>query len=442
MFLFDRIYGELRFPDTIRKVLDCPGLLRLREVRMANIPFFSFPSFAAVTRYEHSLGVCHLAKIFAENAGLCEKDRIEIMLAALYHDVATPPFGHAVEEVLDQLFGFDHESKLRMMITGEGDSLGGERTQIFAGRSLKLRSLCQSKQGRNMGLDAFRIADLATGVAQGPLGNLICSKGMDLDNIDNVIRSGTAMGIDDCDPRMAETLAGALRLVGDRIVIDEAVSHEIDEWRFVRKTLYGMIFASLEDFALQTMLKDAVHRLADTGPEHGFRDTDWFLTDSELIHERLLRHLPTANIVKRMRLREIYNCLAFLCFEGHHLKECVLSNLKRIEQAASHVYKDFIRRTLNPLEKELKAPDIIANYYIDKRVRPIERSFVFFDRQRTFEESSNVPRVLLGIFTPHHRKWDTHSSEMFVADMEAHYASEGIAVRDVKTTKGKYPSIE
>ena len=70
MFLFDRIYGELKFPPLVWKALDCPGLLRLREVRMANIPFLSFPSFTGVTRYEHSLGVCHLAGLFAKNAGL------------------------------------------------------------------------------------------------------------------------------------------------------------------------------------------------------------------------------------------------------------------------------------------------------------------------------------------------------------------------------------
>lgn len=55
-------------------LLDCPGLLRLRNVRMANNQFVAFPAFSTTTRYEHSLGVCHLAEICADSIGLNEKE--------------------------------------------------------------------------------------------------------------------------------------------------------------------------------------------------------------------------------------------------------------------------------------------------------------------------------------------------------------------------------
>ncbi len=84
MFILDRLYGELKFPSLIKDALFCPGLLRLREIRMANIPFFSFPSFASASRYEHSLGVCYLAGLFSDSTDLQEKDKIELMLVALY----------------------------------------------------------------------------------------------------------------------------------------------------------------------------------------------------------------------------------------------------------------------------------------------------------------------------------------------------------------------
>jgi HD superfamily phosphohydrolase len=67
---------------------------------MGNIKFISFPSFSAVTRYEHSVGVCHLANLASKSLNLSEKDKIELMIAALYHDVTTPPFAHAMEEIL------------------------------------------------------------------------------------------------------------------------------------------------------------------------------------------------------------------------------------------------------------------------------------------------------------------------------------------------------
>ena len=72
--LYDRIYLDMKFPPIILDLLDCPGLLRLRDVRMANNQFYAFPAFANSSRYEHSLGVCYLAGICADYMELCEKD--------------------------------------------------------------------------------------------------------------------------------------------------------------------------------------------------------------------------------------------------------------------------------------------------------------------------------------------------------------------------------
>ena len=80
-FVFDRLYLQMKFPPLIYDLLDCPGLLRLRDVRMANNQFYAFPAFANSSRYEHSLGVCYLAGICADYLQLNEKDKLELMLA-------------------------------------------------------------------------------------------------------------------------------------------------------------------------------------------------------------------------------------------------------------------------------------------------------------------------------------------------------------------------
>ena len=117
-FLYDRLYGRMDFPRIIKSLLNSPELLRLRGVGQGNVKFISFPSFSTVTRYEHSLGVCHLAKLASESLALSEKDKIELMIAALYHDVTSPPFAHAAEEILKHYFGFDHEKHLYDLMLG------------------------------------------------------------------------------------------------------------------------------------------------------------------------------------------------------------------------------------------------------------------------------------------------------------------------------------
>ena len=141
MKYYDRLYGELTFPPIIQELLDCPGLLRLRDVRMANNQFVAFPAFANTSRYEHSLGVCYLAGICANSLGLPEKEKIELMIACLYHDVGTPPFAHAMEEVLQIHFNFDHEENLRQIVNGTSGSFEGNLEQIFFGATTKLRSV-------------------------------------------------------------------------------------------------------------------------------------------------------------------------------------------------------------------------------------------------------------------------------------------------------------
>lgn len=43
---------------------------------------------------------------FSEYKKLSEYDKVHLIIAALYHDIATPPFAHTVEYVLNN---FDHE---------------------------------------------------------------------------------------------------------------------------------------------------------------------------------------------------------------------------------------------------------------------------------------------------------------------------------------------
>jgi HD superfamily phosphohydrolase len=447
MFVFDRLYGKLTFPPLIQRLLRCPGLLRLREVRMANIPFLSFPAFAATTRYEHSLGVCHLAGVFAEHAGLSEKDKIEVMLAALYHDVATPPFAHAVEEVLANLYDFDHEDKLRRLITGETDDLGKQRTQLFLGHSLRLHSVCQTKEARRIGIDIFRIADLAAGSENDPLGDIICSNDIDLDNVDNVFRAATAMGVYHPSQQVAENLARCFVFDGSRVCLDEGGIAYVEEWQCVREVLYGMIYASIQDFAQQTMLKHALQHLARSSTDYKLREADWCLTDDELIHQRLLCEPASAEIVKRMRLGNVYTCLTFLSVEGHNCVREITTQLGQIEQTAMECFRDFFERKKGQRRKHgarkpsVMVPEVVANVYPDKRHRLIKRPVVFMGHERYLEEkTSPISKVLLGIFTPFHRKWDVTARKIFIERLQESF--QNLRITDAYITGGQHPNVD
>ncbi len=390
-FIYDRLYSKIKFPKIITSLLDCPGLLRLREISMANIPFFNFPSFTAVTRYEHSLGVCHLANIASKSLKLDNKDSLELMIAGLYHDITTPPFAHLFESILEKKWNFDHESYFYDLITASSKDLGKEFTQIYMGRALKLNYFVQSSTARKMGIDAIRIAELVLGKKEDYLSSLI-SGDIDLDNIDNVIRASSAMGIIGGSGKLAERLATAFVIDSKKQVnFSESSRESIEKWMELREKLYEMILCSVSDFSLQTMLKNCLDELFQSNDEnYKLTELDWRLTERE-VFEKIRKYEKTYPIYKRMALKDLYNCLNLVLLKGPKLIEIIEKVQKDLEEICTEIFH----------------VDTIMNYYVDKRIRTLKRLFVHFNKvvEKDYETSKNDETMLLGFFTPERKNY-------------------------------------
>lgn len=399
MKIFDRLYGEMVFPEIIKRLLDCPGLLRLKDVRMANNQFVAFPAFSNVSRYEHSLGVCYLAGICAKTLNLSEKDTIELMMAALYHDVGTPPFAHAMEEVLQFKYGFDHENNLRQIIEGRNDSYIGNLEQIYLGETVKLRSVCQSKEGRKLGLDVYRIAKIIVGDKTEPLSILLNGNGMDLDNIDNVIRASTAMGIiDSKDYELAKRLAASfIYNVEGNICHNALFLQDIRRWQQIRDEQYTAIFESIDDFAYQTMIKKALLLLINEQTSQCQLDKfSWKLTDAEILHEYLLKNEKSAPIMKRVLLNKPFHNLCVLYIAGDKVAAYINNNLSDIEKVASDFYKERMG-TVEEVNDDGNC--VVANFFLDKRKREIHMEAMMMGKSILIDEKKeNFQGALLGLF--------------------------------------------
>ena len=396
--LYDRIYLQMKFPAIILDLLDCPGLLRLRDVRMANNQFYAFPAFANSSRYEHSLGVCYLAGICAEHLGLSERDKTELMLAGLYHDVGTPPFAHAMEEVLQAEYGFDHEENLKNLIIGDTGEFDQDFAQIYLGQSLKLKSICQSKKARSLDIDPHRIARIAVGDKSEELSPLINGSGMDLDNIDNICRAVSAMGIitDAIDyASLAKKLAVSFVLKEGKILYNIENEAEINQWLALRDIQYSEIYRSIDDFSYQAMIKKAIRLLRQPDGQLCLDKNLWRLTDSEFTYQYLLQHNQSKLLMERVLLCKPYPALALLYVRGQGVNSYINNNIHTIEEEVSKFISEEIG-LLRYADSNL----VLANYYPDKRHRwiPEERwsgGKPSRKNKRRWEEGA-----VLGLFTP------------------------------------------
>jgi uncharacterized protein len=81
--------------------VNTPVFQRLRGIRQLAMTHLVYPS-ATHTRFEHSIGVCHVAGRLAKQLGIEGQDFEKVRHAALLHDIGHGPFSHVSEGVIDE----------------------------------------------------------------------------------------------------------------------------------------------------------------------------------------------------------------------------------------------------------------------------------------------------------------------------------------------------
>ncbi len=99
------IHGHIELDDFAVRLVDTPEFQRLRRITQLGLVFLAYPS-ARHTRFEHSLGTFHLARmVSSHNPGIEDG----VSYAALLHDLGHyPPFSHTLEALYQR-----HEENTR-----------------------------------------------------------------------------------------------------------------------------------------------------------------------------------------------------------------------------------------------------------------------------------------------------------------------------------------
>ena len=111
----DPVHGHIELSSLACRVIDTPQFQRLRDISQLGGVYFVFPG-AASKRFEHSLGVAHLAKSFLlqlkkaqPELSISDQDVLCVELAGLCHDIGHGPFSHLFDgRFLPQVLG-DHD---------------------------------------------------------------------------------------------------------------------------------------------------------------------------------------------------------------------------------------------------------------------------------------------------------------------------------------------
>jgi len=112
----DPIHDYIELDDLALGLIETPQVQRLRRIRQLGFSNLVYPG-ANHTRFEHSLGVYHLAKHLVKQVD--EQQRNELLAAALLHDIGHGPFSHATEDLAFRYTRKSHEDIEEFLRKGE-----------------------------------------------------------------------------------------------------------------------------------------------------------------------------------------------------------------------------------------------------------------------------------------------------------------------------------
>jgi HD superfamily phosphohydrolase len=232
----DSVHDHIEVGGVAEALLDTPAVQRLRRVTQLGTVKFVYPS-ANHTRFEHSLGVYHLATRALDQLGIEGVTAERIRAAALLHDVGHGPFSHNVESVIHRHTGKYHDDVDDLLTTGE------------VGRVLA-----------DHDIDPDTVAGLVRG--DGRYGQLVSGE-LDVDRMDYLVRdahhTGVPYGTID-----HERLVRELAFVDDELVLREGNVQTAESLLVARALMNPTVYSHPVARISKAMLRRAAETLLET----------------------------------------------------------------------------------------------------------------------------------------------------------------------------------
>lgn len=368
--------------ESTRALVFAPEFQRLRYVRLCNINSLYLTGASEPKRFEHCIGVYHLANLWIAPRTITARAANIIRAAALLHDIQTGPFGHSFQYVLeDNAFEqtFEH-SNLEGGVHSGYYQLAAAGAH-FAGRPFSLE--------HSLGDIAREVFEAVRG--EGPFGPLI-SGTLDLDNLDNVIRLAFHMGLcGDDDRRIPVILAPLLEPTGGGLAVGSGGRKLIQRWFEIRRELYDFLLLDRGEFSAKAMLTLAVEMASQgnlIGPD------SWRFTDEEFLEylhsESVGEKQFIAQVIKRLKVGDLFDCIGVWSSD----------NTSFYDANAGAERKRYVERRIEDmiLTKYGVRMRICVHYILDRR--KTRRSIRFFDFGTSSEVvvGSNSNALLVGVF--------------------------------------------
>jgi len=333
--IIDPIHDFIRVYEHELSIIDNPIFQRLRRIRQLSGAHLTYPA-AQHTRFEHSLGVMHIASQAGHalnEKGILQSDDIEILrLAGLLHDIGHGPFSHLFEEIIQEK-KISHED---------------------FGKEIILNSEIGDNLSKN-GFDKKLITKIAFGDSKFQYMNEIISGALSADMMDYLLRDGYFTGAEHAKIDH-KRITQSLDVHKKKLALERSALYSFESMMHSRYQMFKAVYFHKTVRAAEVMLIEAL-RLADD--EFGF--TTFNLNEFvKLTDEYVLSTIISSESSKLKRARQLAQD-----YQNRKLLKCVY---ERILTSQTNLKKTRTDELRNEISKKSKIDE--NEIFVDSSVTP------------------------------------------------------------------------
>ena len=311
----DPIHDFIRLNKTEHEIIDTPVFQRLRRIKQLSGAHLTYPG-AQHTRFEHSLGVLHIASMAASSLnskGLMSSDDIQnIRFAALLHDIGHGPFSHLFEEVLQRKKQSHEEIGKQIILKSEiGDII--------------------SKSG----YDKKLIHNLAVGQSRMQYLNEIVSGALSADMMDYLLRDGYFTGAEHAKIDH-HRLTHSLDVYKNKLALDSSALVNFETMMISRFQMFKAVYFHKTVRAGEVMLLEAMSLAGNELGLSSLKMDEYVKLTDEVILEKLMSLPETSSDLKAARKiatdyqdRKLFKCVFERSLSGKSLSKKRLDEIKQ-----------------------------------------------------------------------------------------------------------------
>ncbi|MBT8171474.1 HD domain-containing protein [Candidatus Bathyarchaeota archaeon] len=314
----DPVHGYVYITESEKQIIDSYPVQRLHRLRQLAGSEFVYPG-ANHTRFEHCIGVMHLAGKLSENQNLSKllsEDEIQrIRIASLLHDVGHGPFSHIFEHLLVKFLNKTHEDITKWLI-----------------QKSELRDIIN-----DLGFNPDNVAKLSVGELRKPgkaFIDQIIQSAVDIDKLDFVVRdtyhTGAEYGYVDIF-----RLVHMLDVLGENLAVDVGALSALESFVLARLESFRSIYFHRVGRSAQIMLASAMEKAKDelglvdfTSPEEYLALTDY------TVWTKLRECKKSKAIMKDLERRKLLKCAYDRTF---HVKEKMVTSIFCVDEVREQV---------------------------------------------------------------------------------------------------------